>query len=250
MPHRPDRMPRRFPIPDSPFPARRFIVLPGLDGTGLLLQPFAAALRALGDVEIRRYPMHGPQDYASLAAAMAPPGAGDVLVAESFGGPLAIALAARSAQAPRALVLCASFATAPRPRLRPWAPLLRSLPSLRPLRRLAAALLFGRRSTTELNEALGQVLATVPPAVLRARLQAALSVDGTAPLRALRCPLLYLRANADRLVPAMAAAAIARLRPDAACVDLDAPHGMLQTVPQAAVEAIAQFLARIGPAAA
>jgi pimeloyl-ACP methyl ester carboxylesterase len=244
-------MPDRFPVRDSRFPAaanRRFVVLPGLDGTGLLLQSFAAALRSCGDVEIRGYPTQGPQDHASLAAAMAPVGAGDVLVAESFGGPLAIALAAQAAAAPRALVLCASFATSPRPWLRPLAPLLRGLSS-RPgslaslLRRPVAALLFGRWATAELNDALGQALAAVPAWVLRARLQAVLDVDMAAALRALRCPLLYLRANSDRLVPAAAAATIARLRPDTVRVDLDAPHGLLQTAAQTAVEAIGQFLA-------
>lgn len=229
--------------PDFALPARRFVVLPGLDGSGLLLQPFAAALRQLGDVEVRSYPPDGPQDYASLAAAIAPVRAGDVLVAESFGGPLAVMLAARAAPAPRALVLCASFARSPRPWLRPLAPLLRGLPAWRPPRRLASAVLFGRRTTPELDAALAQVLATVPMPVLRARLQAALSVDTAALLCTSRCPLLYLRARADRLVPAAAAAAIARLRPDASSVELDAPHGLLQTAPQAAVAAIARFLA-------
>ena len=185
----------RIPSRHSGHPLR-FIVLPGLDGTGLALQAFAAELRALGPVEVRSYPVEGPQDYADLAAAMAPVGAGDVLVAESFGGPLAIALAARAAQPPRALVLCASFATSPRPGLRPWATLLRRLPLPAPPRRLAAAALFGPWTTPALNEALGQALAVVPMPVLRARLDAALCVDVRAGLRALRCPLLYLRASA------------------------------------------------------
>uniref|UniRef100_UPI003CCCAC8B alpha/beta fold hydrolase n=1 Tax=Tahibacter caeni TaxID=1453545 RepID=UPI003CCCAC8B len=117
-----------------------------------------------------------------------------------------------------------------------------------PPRALASAALFGRRATPALNDALGDVLAAVPAAVLQARLQAALRADGSAPLAALRCPLLYLRATGDRLVPSAAAATIVRLRPDAARVDLDAPHAMLQTVPQSAVGAIAQFLARTEPA--
>lgn len=226
-------------------PARspRFVVLPGLDGTGLLLQAFAAELCALGPVEVRRYPTDGPQDYASLAAAMAPVGAGDVLVAESFGGPLAIALAARAEPPPRALVLCASFATSPRPGLRSWATLLRRLPLPLPPKRLAAAALFGSWTAPALSEALGQALAAVPMPVLRARLDAALCADVRAELQASRCPLLYLRANADRLVPPTAPATIARLRPEATGVDLAAPHGVLQVAAPAAVDAIARFLA-------
>jgi pimeloyl-ACP methyl ester carboxylesterase len=218
----------------------RFVVLPGLDGTGLLLQAFAAELRALGPVEVRRYPTSGPQDYASLAAMMAPVGAGDVLVAESFGGPLAIALAARAA--PRALVLCASFASSPRPGLRPWTPLLRRLP-LPPPRRFAAAALFGRRGTPALSDALGCALAAVPMRILQARLSAALCADRGDELQALRCPLLYLRASVDRLVPPTAAKTIARLRPDAVCIDIAAPHGLLQVAVPTAVAAIARFLA-------
>lgn len=232
----------RLPSRHSGHPLR-FIVLPGLDGTGLLVQSFAAELRAHGPVEVRRYPVEGPQGYADLAAAMAPVGAGDVLVAESFGGPLAIALAARAEPPPRALVLCASFATSPRPGLRAWTTSLRRLPLPLPPKRLAAAALFGPWTTPALSEALGQVLAAVPMPVLRARLDAALCADVRDELRTLRCPLLYLRASGDRLVPPTAAATIARLRPDATGVDLAAPHGVLQVAAPAAVDAIARFLA-------
>jgi len=93
----------------------RLIVLPGLDGTGALTAPLGDTLRGSHDVEIISYPTNLTR-YEDIAPWLAPQlGSRDyALVAESFSGPLAIAIAAERPQGLKALVLVASFARSPR----------------------------------------------------------------------------------------------------------------------------------------
>lgn len=226
----------------------RFLLLPGLDGTGELLHEPVAALRALGPVQVLHYPQQGEQSYAALAAALreqAGDAAGSVIVAESFGGPLGIALA--QAIRPQALVLCASFVSSPLPLLRPLAGLLPMMPLQALPTRIVAALLLGRWATPERVARLDRVWRSLPQALPRQRLQAVLGADARAVLAGLSCRLLYLQASHDRLIPRACVHCIAALRPDLRCVRLQAPHFLLQAAPEAAVAAIADFLAAPSP---
>lgn len=222
----------------------RFLLLPGLDGTGELLHEPAAVLAAQGPVQVLRYPQQGEQSYAALAAALreqAGDGADTVIVAESFGGPLGIALA--QAIKPQALVLCASFVSSPLPLLRPLAGLLPITPLQALPTRIAAALLLGGWATPERIARLDRVWRSLPRALPRQRLQAVLSADAETALAGLSCRLLYLQASHDRLIPRACVRRIAALRSDLRCVRLRAPHFLLQAEPAAAAAAIAEFLA-------
>ncbi|MBC7989027.1 MAG: hypothetical protein H7Y19_05525 [Luteimonas sp.] len=75
----------------------RVIVLPGLDGTGELLDAFAAALAPEFDAQIIPYPrdrMLGYADLTQLVIAAMPRNEPFLLVAESFSGPIALRVAA------------------------------------------------------------------------------------------------------------------------------------------------------------
>lgn len=222
----------------------RFLLLPGLDGTGELLHEPATALAAQGPVQVLRYPQQGEQTYAALAGALreqAGDGVDTVIVAESFGGPLGIALA--QVIKPQALVLCASFVSSPLPFLRPLAGLLPMTPLQALPTRIAAALLLGGWATPERIARLDRVWRNLPRALPRQRLQAVLSADAETALAGLSCRLLYLQASHDRLIPRACVRRIAALRRDLRCVRLRAPHFLLQAEPEAAAAAIAEFLA-------
>ena len=81
------------------------------------------------------------------------------------------------------------------------------------------------------------------PRVLAARAREALAVDlvksGVRPAH----PALYLRASADRLIPRSAAGDVARLSPDIATKDIEAPHFLFQAAPEACARAIRDFAA-------
>jgi pimeloyl-ACP methyl ester carboxylesterase len=94
------------------------VLLPGLDGTGKLFQPFIRELPADWRVIVASYPADARSGYAQLASltlTMLPPEGRAVLLGESFSGPIAIQLASALGPRVQALVLCCTFARNPVP---------------------------------------------------------------------------------------------------------------------------------------
>ncbi len=232
------------------------LILPGLDGTGLGLAPFIAALRPRLEARALVYPADPALDYAGLAEWVRPhlPDGAFVLIGESFSGPIAVRLAAQRPAGLAGLVLCASFVRAPRSPGSPWdasawARLAGALPlSWLPMRVLAAAT-FGPGASPEQRAQLRDALAALPPAVLRARLRAVGQAQASHAAARLRCPILYLRARRDRLVSAASADWLQRLQPSARVSTLEAPHFLLQTQAEAAAAALLDWLDAARPAA-
>jgi pimeloyl-ACP methyl ester carboxylesterase len=221
------------------------VLLPGMDGTGMLFREFVAALGSSVDATVVRYPPDMALDYSTLkdiARAALPGHRPFVLLGESFSGPIAISLASTSPAGLIGLVLCCSFARNPLPVLGR----LRLLVGLVPLKRvpvdLLCRLLLGRFSSPELRSTLNQALGRVSPAALRARLRGVLSIDVSDKLRQLRMPLLYLRATEDRLIPRAAGRLVSRLAPHARMVEVAAPHFLLQAVPSQAAAIVTEFV--------
>lgn len=231
----------------------RCLILPGLDGGGGdWLGEFVAAMAPRFPAQALAYPDDPGLGYDALtewAWTQLPAHEPFALIAESFSGPVAIRLAARRPPRLRALALCASFARAPRP---PWSPLglaalpawLRRLPLHRaPLAAIECATL-GRWSNPQRRERLRATLAALDPATLRKRLGEIAGVDARAALAQVEVPTLYLRASADRLVSARSWHEIRQARPQTECVELDAPHFVLQACPQEAAARIGRWLQR------
>lgn len=235
-----------MPQPPSPRPA--LVLLPGLDGTGVMFEPL---LRALGpdlDPRVVRYPpeLGSYADCLAFARAQLPADRPFLLLGESFSGPVALALAAEAPEGLRGLVLCGTFARNPRPGLAWAAPFLRRLPPLRLSPPLTRRLLLDRWGTAALASLADRMLPTVPKATLKARLLAVLGVDHRALLGRVPVPTLLLRAAGDRVVPSRAAGELRAglRRPDQ--VTLEGPHWLLQARPEAAARALADFMDRIG----
>lgn len=222
------------------------VLLPGMDGTGLLFQPFIEALGAGGEFDVRTitYPEREPLGYEALTdlAFAALPAGPLMILGESFSGPIALALAVRCADRVQAVILCCSFVRNPRPGWSWLMPLLRRAPMPSPPSALIARALLGRHATAPLQALLAQAMAGVAPDVLRARLIAVGSVDASAALAALRVPLLYLRASEDRLVPASVLSWVKRQRPDSSVATFEAPHALLQACPTQTAAAVRAFV--------
>ena len=190
-------------------------------------------------VRVQPLPVDHPRGYQELADELLGvlPTEPFALIAESFSGPLALMLANRCERV-RAVVLGASFVRPPVPKLLAHLPgwVWRGLPPAFALRWLMTG---GDR---ELADGSRAAVAKVDNAVVAARVAAVLSVDAAGELRRLRQPLLCLRAVRDRLVPARSAAEIARLKPDATIVAIDAPHLVLQARASECWRVIAPFL--------
>lgn len=220
------------------------VLLPGMDGTGYLFEPFIAALGSEFQIVRVAYPNVGALGYSeleSVARAVLPAGP-YVLLGESFSGPIAISLAASASDQLRGLVLCCTFARNPRPFFSGLRSLVGFLPlALAPVSVLGRVLL-GRFSTQALRLALARALAPVSASALRARLQAVLGADVSAKLSAVKVPVLYLRASRDLVVPASASQLAVQLNSRTKVVELEAPHFLLQAAPTESAKVVAAFV--------
>lgn len=225
------------------------VILPGLDGTGLLLSDFAASFGAGVKVVVATYPPDSPAGYAGLEAvarSFLPSDQPFFLLAESFSGPIGIAIAASAPPGLRGLALSCSFARNPRPVLALLQPVISAMSLAHLPLRLLDMLLLGRFTSAAVRDALVSSLARVTAKALRARALAALSVDATAALRSIRVPVLYLRAAHDRVVPRASSEHIASSANNVRIVEFDAPHFLLQVQPAQAASEIMKFMADSG----
>ena len=165
-----------------------------------------------------------------------------VLVAESFGGPLALRLAASKPPHLCAVVLVCSFACSPLSLSQKLVvpAVARALPSSP--RWAVRKLLVGDYAADATVDAVRAALSKVPPHVLRARFATLASCDETEAY--LRCwaPMFYLQATRDRLLPASALARLEYLRPGLVVERIDAPHLLLQRAPDAALAQLSHWL--------
>lgn len=221
------------------------VLLPGMDGTGDLFASFLSKLPDDQVTEVVRFPTHDPLSYLQLAEVAADQIAatGDVfLLGESFSGPLAVLLAAKLGKRVRGLVLCCTFVRRPNTLLSRFRLLAGVVPFEVLPRWGAMLLLLGRDASPELRGMLDRTLAKVSPSVLRKRLKEVATVDVSQVFASCRCPVLYLRATRDALVPAPSCELVVSLSPQAQVVVLSGAHCLLQTNPAGSAEAVARFI--------
>ena len=90
----------------------KLVLLPGMDGTGELFDPFLASISGSFEPIVVDYPPNESFGYERLeevARANLPADGPYVLLAESFSGPIAISIAASVPKGLVALVLCCHF---------------------------------------------------------------------------------------------------------------------------------------------
>jgi pimeloyl-ACP methyl ester carboxylesterase len=221
------------------------ILLPGLDGTGRLFEPFLKELPDDLEAKVVSYPSDAILGYAALerlVEAALPKNDPFIVVAESFSGPLAVRIASRRMAGLVGLVLAGTFVRRP-------IPLPRAAIS-KYLLALALSPVFLRHfltgtdaSDTIVRETLA-ALRLVSPTVLLERAREALTIDVTAQFVRCAVPMLYLQGTRDRLIGTRIVRGLQRLRTDLVCTPLDAPHFVLQRRPAEAARAIEHFIDR------
>lgn len=218
----------------------RLILLPGMDGTGELLAEFIDSLKPEFRAEVIAYPGDAPMDYKALANHVErrlPRGEPFLLLGESFSDPIAIDLASRKPPGLRGLVLCATFATSPQPWFRPLRALLRLPLPVLPARLMMPAMM-GAWTTREWTRREQKAIDALHARTARQRLSCVLEVDHSELAGRICCPVLYLQASHDRLVPASSWTKIKSLAPHASFTRLHGPHFILQAKPAQAADAI------------
>ena len=221
------------------------VLLPGLDGTGLLFADFIASLGPEVKTIVASYPSDTPLGYSELepfARSFLPHDQPFYLLAESFSGPIAISIAASSPPGLLGLVLSCSFARNPVPLLALFRPAISAVPISAIPTALLSFFVLGRFVSPVLRGALAKSLALVVPSVLHSRVRAALSIDVSALLQRIKVPLLYLRASEDRVVPKSSSLLVSSLAPDVKIAEFSAPHFLLQALPSQAASSVASFM--------
>ncbi len=222
----------------------RALLLPGLHGTRDGYETFLGTPPPGWNVTALEYPRERVLGYAMLAAELRPAVAEvapEVLIGESFGGPLALRFAADGLAGLRAVALVASFILPPRPGVARWLPWRTGLRlGIGPFYWLRQVL-ARRAEEREASRRLGAAMRRVRPEVLAARVRATLTVDARALLAACPVPVLGVTARRDWLVSGRSAGRMRAQRPDMAQATVDAAHRVLFTEPAAAWAAVRGF---------
>ncbi len=224
--------------------ALKVLILPGMDGLGIALEDFVAALAPELEAVVVAYPNDRPMDFAAhvaFARANLPGDRPFILLGESYSGPVAISIASTAPSGLMGLVLCCTFARNPRPGLSWLRRFVRFVPARVPVA-VPSWFLLGPFSNQRLRSALGATLAQISPDALRARLASVMDVDVTALVARIQVPILYLRATRDRIVPPRISDEIMRQNPRIRIVDVEAPHLLLQTAPATAAGLLKSFV--------
>jgi pimeloyl-ACP methyl ester carboxylesterase len=220
------------------------VLLPGMDGTGVLFADFVAAIRPEFRSIVVAYPNDpklGYPELEPLVRAALPQDQPFILLGESFSGPIAISIAASNPSGLLGLILCCTFARRPHPLLPLATAAIKPLPAACVPAFIQHRNLFGRFDSPRLRAQLAQVRGLVSPNTLKSRLEAVAHADVSDELRRVAVPILDLRAKRDRIVSRASGDYIRKIRPDAKVADLDAPHLLLQAVPQEALSVIKNF---------
>jgi pimeloyl-[acyl-carrier protein] methyl ester esterase len=219
------------------------VLLPGMDGTGLLFDEFVVEAPAQFRPIVLPLPNRGEYDeLTELIATTIPSDGPFVVVAESFSGPIGIRLAARFPDRVVGLVLVNSFVTPPRTRWLRWLPwrLIFALP----LPRRVVRMFLADKTTPDLIvDRICLAIARTDVSTMSARLRSILSVNEIQNLALVRSPVLLLHGTLDRLIPAEYTEEIARHVRGITARYVVAPHLLLQCRPAEAWNEIDHFMA-------
>jgi pimeloyl-ACP methyl ester carboxylesterase len=226
------------------------VLLPGLDGSGLLFANLLPELPKEIKVIIAGYPQDQFLSYSQLVLWLKdviPKEGAFVVLGESYGSELAVKFAATHPPNLAGIILCAGFVSNP---VRSWGILSRLLANLlfqfQPPDFALKYFVAGAHAPKSVLQAVRKARRSVSAAVFAKRAQATIHCNAREEIRKVNVPLLYLQATDDHLVEKSSLAEIQTLHPQTISVAIRAPHLLLQTEPRAAAEAITEFLVAQG----
>lgn len=221
------------------------VLMPGLDGTGKLFAPLIPWLEAHFELLVVTYPdLNSFQEYIDCAQNQLPTEPGFSLLAESFSGPIAMALMAHRPAQIGPSILCATFARSP-------------LASLTLMANHVPAQMFSIGALSEFcmdvyevdDEDFSEtqplplnVTEQIDGSVLKHRISVLSRIDVTALLPQIEAPVLCLHGLRDRIVSDQDAQIIEDNLPGARRVNIDAPHLLLQTRPDECARRIVRHI--------
>lgn len=221
------------------------VLLPGLDGTGLLFERLVSVLPPDLSICVVQYPSKVPlsiSDYAAIAVRQMPAGR-IILLAESFSGLIALHLLRERLVSPERVIFVASFGSSPLRYLYKLSALFLTLAKTSKYfpKALWRYFCIGSNATDADISWLKAALVQVEPAVIAHRLR---MVALSKPIKnsLIEIPAFYLRANEDRLVPQSAMEELSKPFKKLNIFHINGPHFLLQAMPTECAEIIASIV--------
>ena len=221
----------------------KLVLLPGLDGTGSLFLPL---LHRLSDFqcEVIPLPETGGQDYPSITNFVKEllPKEDFILIAESFSGPIGMALATEGTKYLKGVIFVASFLSAPKKQL---LAISRFLPikffiNLPFAKYFHKVLFLGWGANGELLRLFQSTLSSLSTALIRARLNTIFTL--TPRLQISDLPAGYIRAKNDRLIPQDKITEFNYCFKNIVIQTVDGPHFILQANPDECAVVISELV--------
>jgi len=225
----------------------KLVLLPGMDGTGLLFKPFID-LADTFEVDIIGYPLDKFLTYSELTdyvRELLPKDKEFILVAESFSGPVVYQLMKKRTPKLISAVFIASFISSPRPIM---LPMLKRLPlsmlfSVPIPKFIIRRYLLGSKANDELIRQFKEAIKKVNPEVLAKRLKMLAEIEVPKERISYRC--CYVQANSDSLVPESNIGIFKKLFDDISIKKVDGPHFLLQANPEGCLRVINEEIRRL-----
>ena len=219
--------------------------MPGLDGTGKLFAPIIPILEPHFNLVVMTYPdLDSFNDYVDHALNQLPPTPGYSLIAESFSGPVAMAVMGQRGDQIGPSVLCATFARSPLATMTRMASYIPSqVFSIGALNEFCLDVYevkeedFSETQPLPLN-----VTEQLDGSLLKHRIEVMSRIDVSAVLPSINVPVLQLHGIRDRIVSEHDAKMIEDYLPIVKRIDVDTPHLLLQTLPRHCSELIYKFV--------
>ncbi len=223
------------------------VLLPGLDGTGKLFEPFIKQFPDPMRVTVIPYPIDRFIPAAQLAdyiISLLPTDKPLAILGESYSGPVALSLASRNDIDIRKVILVATFAKYP-------ASFLKTVSKFLPLSLLFHLPIpdfvirhycFGSAANKTLSTLLRDSVKANKPEILARRAHDVSSVDVTELLTDIKVPCLYIAASDDKLVPGDSIDHLKKHLPNLNVVTVQGAHFILQVQPKACFDAVNDFL--------
>lgn len=219
----------------------KIILLPGVDGSGILFEPFIKIFKSEVPVEVM--PLTQDSDQSILnQVSIIENAVGDeevILIVESYSGLLAYELAKRNKIQINQIFFFGCFLQPPSliGKIGRFLPvrLLNIIPS-----KVLAHILFNRWSSPELNQLLSQAIQSINFSNIKKRFKTIATVQK--PSQVIDVPCVYVQATMDNLVSAYNLKTFEELCSNLQVEIVEATHMLLQTQPEAMSQLIHKYL--------
>lgn len=225
----------------------KIVLLPGLDGTGILFKPLIESFHDDTDLLVITYPNNKKMNYDELVKFVSeqlPKKEEYILIGESFSGPIAYQIALQKPENLKAVIFVATFLENPRPlllNLIKYLPL--SLFFFLPIPDFIIRLfIFEKNSSTKLIKLFRKSLNQVAKSTLSYRLREISQLKKQ--LSPCDIHAIYIQASNDKLVPSKSIEIFKRFMNNLNIYKVNGSHFILQTNPSACINIISKEMRR------